>query len=98
MYNAAENNLQRYTEKDELSNNTIYSILLDNNEDVCVTTNSGVSKFDHSTNQFFNYDVSDGLQEGQFNPGSGMYSRSRAATTLFPNTPEFALERVGYAG
>lgn len=64
----------RYTEKDGLSNNTIYSILVDKNENVWVSTNAGVSKFDVIKNRFYNYDVLDGLQEGQFNPGSAMYN------------------------
>jgi signal transduction histidine kinase/ligand-binding sensor domain-containing protein/DNA-binding response OmpR family regulator len=74
LYNPKQNKFQRFTEKDGLSNNTIYSILIDHKENVWVTTNSGVSKFDLNENRFYNYDVSDGLQEGQFNPGSALYN------------------------
>jgi len=74
LYNLKDKKFQRFTEKDGLSNNTIYSILIDHRDNVWMTTNSGVSRFDPNTNRFNNYDVSDGLQEGQFNPGSALYN------------------------
>jgi ligand-binding sensor domain-containing protein/signal transduction histidine kinase/DNA-binding response OmpR family regulator len=76
MYNPARKVFKRFTERDGLSNNTIYAILLDNNDNVWVTTNSGISKYDQNKKRFDNYDVSDGLQEGQFNPGSAMYNET----------------------
>jgi signal transduction histidine kinase/ligand-binding sensor domain-containing protein/DNA-binding response OmpR family regulator len=74
VFNPEENKFKRYTEKDGLSNNTIYAILIDNTENIWVSTNTGISKFDVSKKKFFNYDVSDGLQEGQFNPGSALHN------------------------
>jgi signal transduction histidine kinase/ligand-binding sensor domain-containing protein/DNA-binding response OmpR family regulator len=65
---------KRYTEKDGLANNTIYTILTDKNDNVWVSTNLGISKLEVREQAFLNYDVSDGLQEGQFNPGSAMYN------------------------
>jgi signal transduction histidine kinase/DNA-binding response OmpR family regulator len=39
-----------------------------------MSSNTGISKFDVSKNKFFNYGVSDGLQEGQFHPGSASFN------------------------
>ena len=69
-----ENKFKRYTDKDGLSNNTINAILIDNNQNVWASTNAGISKYDVSRNKFFNFNVFDGLQEGQFNPGSALYN------------------------
>ena len=38
------------------------------------STNTGISKYDVTGDKFFNYNVFDGLQEGQFNPGSALYN------------------------
>lgn len=74
VYNAKKNIFKRYTDKDGLSNNTINAILVDNNQNVWVSTNAGISKYDVGLNKFFNYNNFDGLQEGQFNPGSALYN------------------------
>lgn len=74
VFHVGEKQLRRYSEKDGLSNNTIYSVLIANNQNVWVSTNAGISKLDVSKNVFFNYDVFDGLQAGQFNPGSALYN------------------------
>jgi signal transduction histidine kinase/DNA-binding response OmpR family regulator len=74
MYDQKRDELLRFTEKDGLANNTVYALVIDNNENIWMTTNSGISKFDFNKKLFQNFDVSDGLQEGQFNPGSTMYN------------------------
>ncbi len=74
-FDSQRHTLKRYSEKNGLANNTIYAILTDNDENIWVSTNQGISKLDRTQNQFYNYDVSDGLQEGQFNPGSAMYNQ-----------------------
>ncbi|MDJ1505618.1 hybrid sensor histidine kinase/response regulator transcription factor [Xanthocytophaga agilis] len=75
VFDPQHNTLRRYSEKNGLANNTIYSILCDKDENIWVSTNLGISKFDRSQHVFFNYDISDGLQEGQFNPGSALYNQ-----------------------
>lgn len=40
-----------------------------------MSTNKGVSKLEVNTQRFYNYNASDGLQNGQFNPGSILYSK-----------------------
>ncbi len=70
VYNTLTKKLKRYTENDGLINNTIYGLMIDEQEKIWVSTIKGISKFDPETEQFYNYTSVDGLQEGQFNPGS----------------------------
>ncbi|MEJ1237295.1 two-component regulator propeller domain-containing protein [Chryseolinea sp. T2] len=74
QYDPKRKNLRNYTERDGLINNTIYAILIDNNNQCWVSTNTGVSRFNPGSRRFTNYQAIDGLQEGQFNPGSGLYN------------------------
>ncbi|HEX6224023.1 MAG TPA: two-component regulator propeller domain-containing protein, partial [Chryseolinea sp.] len=74
VYHPGKNKFKRYTDKDGLSNNTINAILVDNNQNIWASTNAGISKYEVGTDKFFNYNVIDGLQEGQFNPGSALYN------------------------
>jgi signal transduction histidine kinase/ligand-binding sensor domain-containing protein/DNA-binding response OmpR family regulator len=66
--------ITRFSEKDGLANNTIYAILADNADNLWISTNKGISKYETGKGQFYNYDVNDGLQEGQFNPASALYN------------------------
>jgi ligand-binding sensor domain-containing protein/two-component sensor histidine kinase len=59
-----------YTEKNDLPNNIIYSIMEDENGFLWLTTNWGLSKFDPRKENFINYDVQDGLQSNEFNLGA----------------------------
>lgn len=74
VYNPATKIITRFSEKSGLANNTIYAILIDNADNLWLSTNKGISKYDVANNRFYNYDVNDGLQEGQFNPGSALYN------------------------
>lgn len=58
--------IQVFTQKDGLPSNVIYGILGDNNYNLWLSTNNGLSKFIKTDNQFKNYDVNDGLQSNQF--------------------------------
>jgi signal transduction histidine kinase/ligand-binding sensor domain-containing protein/DNA-binding response OmpR family regulator len=73
-FDPAKNTLDAYTEKTGLSNNTVYALLIDNNDNVWASTNTGISKLDVLSKKSRNYNVSDGLQEGQFNPGSAIFN------------------------
>lgn len=73
-YDPATNILRGFTELQGLSNNTVYSILIDKNNNCWVSTNSGVSKVESASGKIVNYQSLDGLQGGQFNPGSGMHN------------------------
>jgi signal transduction histidine kinase/ligand-binding sensor domain-containing protein/DNA-binding response OmpR family regulator len=75
QFNPQNNQVKLFTEKEGLANNTIYAVLIDNSDNVWVSNNAGISKLDITANKIVNYTVSDGLQEGQFNPGSALYNR-----------------------
>jgi len=73
-YNPGSNILTGYSEAQGLGNNTVYSILIDKNNNCWVSTNAGVSKVEASSGKVVNYLSLDGLQEGQFNPSSGLHN------------------------
>jgi ligand-binding sensor domain-containing protein/serine phosphatase RsbU (regulator of sigma subunit) len=65
---------QIYTEKDGLPNNFIYSVLIDNSENLWLSTNKGLSMFNVTTNEFSNFGIKDGLQNYEFNHGAAFKS------------------------
>jgi len=73
IYNTRTQQFKRYTEKEGLANNTVNAIQKDEAGDIWISTNRGLSRVDLQANKIINYDSSDGLQAGQFNPGSSMY-------------------------
>ena len=56
---------QQFTEKDGLAGNRVQCILADANGLLWLGTNRGVSRFDPATQTFRNYDVRDGLYDGE---------------------------------
>ncbi|NOZ46520.1 MAG: response regulator [Chlorobi bacterium] len=58
----------------------IYGILEDNNNNLWVSTNDGISKID-SNNEVRNYDMKDGLQSNEFNIGA--YYKSKNGELFF---------------
>ncbi|MCX7987374.1 MAG: ATP-binding protein [Bacteroidales bacterium] len=72
VYDEASNGFIWYSEKDGLANSCIKSICEDNKGNIWVSTNRGISKFVSGVKlsekpTFINYNVSDGLQENEFN-------------------------------
>lgn len=64
-----------YTEADGLADNLIYGILEDDEGNLWLSTNSGISEFIHGIERpklvsFKNYSVGDGLQSNEFSPQS----------------------------
>ena len=55
------------TEKDGLVNNTVYSTLPDDQGNLWISTNQGVSKFEIKTKRFTNFSSGDGLKQEEFN-------------------------------
>ncbi|MXN90752.1 response regulator [Flavobacterium sp. Sd200] len=69
-YDKAKNAFVNYTEKDGLSNNTVYGILADKAGNLWMSTNKGISVFNTLKGSFRNYDVDNGLQSNEFNTGA----------------------------
>ena len=64
------NTAKHYTEKDGIPNNTIYGLLVDNNNTLWMSTNNGISNFDPATETFRNYGLDDGLMALEYNQNS----------------------------
>ena len=64
-----------YTVEDGLSSNIIYSIRGDNESNLWLSTDNGLSMFNPVKGIFRNYDVSDGLQGNQFFWGASFKGR-----------------------
>ncbi|UCH96094.1 MAG: response regulator [Candidatus Aminicenantes bacterium] len=61
---------QRFTIKDGLGDHTVYGILVDDNGNLWISTNLGISKFNPRSKVFKNYYADDGLQGAEFNGGA----------------------------
>jgi ligand-binding sensor domain-containing protein len=59
-----------YTEKNGLPNNIVYATLEDDEGNLWITTNWGISKFNKQSEVFVNYDTRDGVQGNEFNAGA----------------------------
>ena len=70
-----------YTEAQGLPNNFIYGILEDDEGNLWLSTNKGISRFNPETETFRNYDLSDGLQSNEFNRNA--YYQSRQGELFF---------------
>ena len=62
--------IRHFSEADGLSNNAVYGVVEDDNYNLWMSTNQGISKLDPQTEQFTNFGSEDGLQEGEFNAGA----------------------------
>ncbi|MCL7762585.1 ATP-binding protein [Polaribacter sp. Z014] len=82
-----------YDVKDGLPNNVIKSILEDDNGNLWLSTNKGLSRFTPSEEVFKNYDVYDGLQNNEFSEltslkrsnGQLLFGGVNGFTAFFPN-------------
>tara|TARA_B110000208_G_scaffold58015_1_gene75971 strand:- start:1424 stop:5632 length:4209 start_codon:yes stop_codon:yes gene_type:complete len=55
-----------FGEKEGLASNAVYGIIEDNNKNLWISTNNGISRFNIEKNNFRNYNISDGLQARNF--------------------------------
>jgi signal transduction histidine kinase/DNA-binding response OmpR family regulator/ligand-binding sensor domain-containing protein len=68
--------LNMYTERDGLSNNTIHAIQKDNLNQLWLSTNSGLVRFNYNTKTFKNFDFNDGLQNEEYTDGASNTSHN----------------------
>lgn len=66
-FNIKKEKFYHYTIDDGLPNNIINGIEEDENGNLWISTNKGISVFNPTLNTFRNYDVHDGLQSNEFN-------------------------------
>ncbi|MBN4065783.1 SpoIIE family protein phosphatase [Candidatus Amoebophilus asiaticus] len=69
-YDPATNIFFNYTSKHGLPNDVINGILEDQDHNLWLSTNKGISKLNVQTMNFKNYDERDGLQSNEFNQGA----------------------------
>lgn len=74
VYDTKTRKTIRFTTRNGLANDVIYSILPEDNNKVWLSTNKGLSRITLSNNRIENFDQSNGLQAGQFNPNSALYN------------------------
>jgi len=70
-----------FREKDGLPNDVVYGIVEDNATYLWFSTNRGVSRFNPTSGEFRNYDVSDGLQSNEFS--NGAYHKGKSGVVYF---------------
>ncbi len=78
---------QAYTEEHGLPDNTIYGILGGPDGELWLSTRRGVASFDPLTETVRSYDVQDGLQGSEFNPGA--YFQSETGEMFFGGSKGF---------
>ncbi|QQS35408.1 MAG: hypothetical protein IPM56_14315 [Ignavibacteriales bacterium] len=61
---------KRYSDKEGLIGGVVYGILEDRNKNLWMSTNSGIFKFNKTTELFTQYDLQDGLQSLEFSGGA----------------------------
>ncbi len=66
----------RYREKNGLPSDFICAVLEDGKQNLWLSTGKGISKFNPRNKLFRNYDYSDGVQKGEFNPGAAAKTKS----------------------
>ncbi|GAB1857024.1 two-component regulator propeller domain-containing protein [Flavobacteriaceae bacterium MHTCC 0001] len=82
-YNPANETTQNYTTENGLPNNVIYAILKDNDNNLWLSSNRGITKFTEIDLgiSITNYDQYDGLQAFEFNTGA--YTKDQNGTLYF---------------
>ncbi len=66
----ATEKFERFTQKNGLSNNVVYGILEDEKQNLWMSTNKGISRFNKKTEEFSVFEETDGLQSNEFNTGA----------------------------
>ncbi len=76
FYDTTTKKSVNYGLSEGLPNEVIYTILPDDNRNLWLSTNSGLSRFNIISKQFKNFDSSDGLLGNEFNYGASLKSKN----------------------
>ncbi len=71
----------RYSVKNGLANDVVYGILSDNDGNLWMSTNNGLSKLSKDRRTFYNYNVNNGLQGNEFNRNA--FCKTKDGTLFF---------------
>lgn len=71
----------RFTQNDGLPNDVVYGVLTDDQNNIWMSTNKGLSRFNFETKQFRNFEFKDGLQGNEFNRYA--YCKTRSGLLFF---------------
>lgn len=74
-YDRYKNVFVRYTSDDGLAGNVVYNIIPDEENNLWISSNKGLSKFDISSEKFRNFNRSDGLFINDFSAGASFKSK-----------------------
>ncbi|WP_282080406.1 hybrid sensor histidine kinase/response regulator transcription factor [Aquimarina algiphila] len=88
-YNTATKKSTRYGLHNKLSGQVIYAILPDDNNNIWLSTNNGLSRLDLITKKTKNFDETGGLQGNEFNYGA--YLKTKEGNLLFGGTNGFTV-------
>lgn len=75
-YNIETDQFNSFSEKDGLINNNTKSLIAESDHEIWISTSKGISLFDIAAKTFINYGPLDGIQAGEFNPGSALISKN----------------------
>ncbi len=91
-FNPKTKKFKYFYEKDGLADNAITAILIDNNQNLWLSTSKGITRFNPNSLQVINYDYSDGLGNTQFvsaagkgNDGKLMFGGKNGVTYFYPS-------------
>lgn len=76
MYNPLRLETKNYGLQEGLPNDIIYGVLADNNGNMWISTNYGISRLNVLSNQIKNFNQWDGLQGNEFNYGSFLKTKN----------------------
>ncbi len=86
-YDLKSETFTRFTENDGLSNNYIYGILTDSENNIWMSTNKGINRFNPENSSVRIFRQADGLQSDEFNFAS--YSKARDGKLFFGGVKGF---------
>lgn len=91
VYDGENVSLKQYTDNEGLNSNTIHGILEDENKNIWISTNLGISHLNLENNSIENYTLKDGLQSDEFSDGA--YFKDKTNLLYFGGTNGFSYFR-----